>query len=374
MSQLSSFSTPSSGGNVVGPGSSTTGNFASFADTSGTVLADSGYDAADFQPVDATLTSISSLGTAADRTIYTTGVDTWAETPLTSFARTILDDANAAAVRTTIGAGTGNGDVTGSSSSLVAEVAIFGSTNGKSIMNGSGILAGNGALSATINVGSNLTWTIKNTSTTPGAGSLMHTESAISDSYYRAVLASTNSWAFGNRQADSSAFYLTRAASASATLGSTLVMKATTAGEITQPLQPAFLAKSAGQTNVTGDGTLVNPVTFTTEIFDQNADYDTATSTFTAPVTGRYQLNVQVVFSDSTSATSFAVLLSTSNRTYTYSFTPPAAASGAGNAISFSHLCDMDAADTATVIAQVSGIAKAVEISPESYFSGFLAC
>jgi len=58
------------------------------------------------QAYDAFLTSIATLGTAADRIIYTTGVDTAAETIVTAFVRTILDDANAAAVRTTIGAGT----------------------------------------------------------------------------------------------------------------------------------------------------------------------------------------------------------------------------------------------------------------------------
>lgn len=54
------------------------------------------------QAYDAFLTSIAALGTAADRIIYTTGVDTAAETVLTAFARTILDDANQGAVRTTL--------------------------------------------------------------------------------------------------------------------------------------------------------------------------------------------------------------------------------------------------------------------------------
>lgn len=58
---------------------------------------------ADVQAFDATLQSLSSLGTAADRLAYTTGVDTWAETALTSFARSLLDDANAAAVQATLG-------------------------------------------------------------------------------------------------------------------------------------------------------------------------------------------------------------------------------------------------------------------------------
>lgn len=52
--------------------------------------------------LDATLESLAALGTAADRIAYTTGVDTWAETPLTSFVRTILDDTNQAAVQATL--------------------------------------------------------------------------------------------------------------------------------------------------------------------------------------------------------------------------------------------------------------------------------
>lgn len=54
------------------------------------------------QPFDAFLTSIALLGTAADRMIYTTGVDTAAETPLTAFARSILDDASEAAFKATV--------------------------------------------------------------------------------------------------------------------------------------------------------------------------------------------------------------------------------------------------------------------------------
>jgi hypothetical protein len=55
------------------------------------------------QAYDATLASIALLGTAANKFAYTTGIDTWAEGSVTAFGLTILDDADANAVRSTIG-------------------------------------------------------------------------------------------------------------------------------------------------------------------------------------------------------------------------------------------------------------------------------
>ena len=56
--------------------------------------------------LDATLNSLSALGTAADKMLYTTGVDTWAEASLTAAGRSILDDATVGDIRTTLGVGT----------------------------------------------------------------------------------------------------------------------------------------------------------------------------------------------------------------------------------------------------------------------------
>lgn len=57
------------------------------------------------QAYDAGLQSISGLTTAADQTIYTTGADTYAVTGLTAAGRALIDDADAAAQRTTLGLG-----------------------------------------------------------------------------------------------------------------------------------------------------------------------------------------------------------------------------------------------------------------------------
>ena len=58
------------------------------------------------QSYDAGLQSISALTTAADKMIYTTASDTYATADLTSAGRALLDDADAAAQRTTLGLGT----------------------------------------------------------------------------------------------------------------------------------------------------------------------------------------------------------------------------------------------------------------------------
>lgn len=59
----------------------------------------------DVQAYDAGLNSIAGLTTSADQTIYTTGSDTYAVTSLTAAGRALLDDADAAAQRTTLGLG-----------------------------------------------------------------------------------------------------------------------------------------------------------------------------------------------------------------------------------------------------------------------------
>jgi len=71
------------------------GNDPNFATSMATALGNK-------QPIDATLTAIAALTTAANKLIYATGADTFGTTDITSFARTLLDDSDAATARSTL--------------------------------------------------------------------------------------------------------------------------------------------------------------------------------------------------------------------------------------------------------------------------------
>lgn len=152
------------------------------------------------------------------------------------------------------------------------------------------------------------------------------------------------------------------------------VMDVSAAGEITKPLQPAFMAFwDATQTTLTGS----TEYTFTanwSESYDQNADF--STGVFLAPVTGKYLFTFNVFFQLDHGAGSHAYNLYTTGRTYA----APASAGvegsiGSGgdlrdNAKSFSIVAAMTAGDRAFMTAYFSANTTTSAVSLRGYSNG----
>jgi hypothetical protein len=150
----------------------------------------------------------------------------------------------------------------------------------------------------------------------------------------------------------------------------TSTMKIDNAGHITKPLQPAFLVqKSSTQTNVSTGTT----VTFGSEIVDRNGDF--ASNTFTAPVTGLYQLQfIARIDQLDTDANWTRFQFITSNRTYESNILDPGVFSSdpAYWNWTIAVLADMDANDTVYVNFQQDGGSNQVDITQTVFFSGYL--
>jgi hypothetical protein len=143
---------------------------------------------------------------------------------------------------------------------------------------------------------------------------------------------------------------------------------------VTMPNQPAFqVAKvSAEQSNI-AVGSHVT-IVFDGEIFDQNSDV--ASNTFTAPVTGKYQLNTNVrIKAVDSAAVYYHVRIVTSNRVYGTIFDPDFGQDADYWSLNMAVLADMDASDTAYVtIFQSSGTQQMdiVNDAGATNFSGYL--
>ena len=145
------------------------------------------------------------------------------------------------------------------------------------------------------------------------------------------------------------------------------------------PLQPAFLAYvNTTLTNVTGDSTIYT-ITYDTEVYDQGSNF--SATTFTAPVTGRYNFSFSTYVGYlSSSFTNGVFFLNTSNRVYYVSqCNYGAIQSGTTVALGSNVYADMDASDTVVLQIRVSGSTKTIgvvgtDISGQvsSFFSGVL--
>lgn len=203
--------------------------------------------------------------------------------------------------------------------------------------------------------------------------------SSAGDPYVQLAIsgAATNKFGLDNNASDVFA-YNVGANAGTAGLDGTTVFQITQAGEITKPLQPAFLAYlAATATNKTGNGTTYTLGTDAlTEIYDQASNFNT-NGTFTAPVTGKYLLGAQITITGTTVATSFVISIVTTARTYTSTFSR--AALGADQTVQIQSLADMSATNTATITIVAAGEAADTDdikggATLETYFYGNLVC
>ena len=144
-------------------------------------------------------------------------------------------------------------------------------------------------------------------------------------------------------------------------------------GHVTKPLQPAFLASCPNETLTNLD--TAPTMRFNNEIIDINADYNPATFTFTAPVTGSYHFNWSVGISGmSAENNDWYIKLYTSN----FSVRTPdglfqrAKSQDNVNQYSASAIVDMDASDVAYVVINSYDDATLETYPERSWFSGFL--
>jgi len=272
-----------------------------------------------------------------------------------------------------------SGFVVGPASATDNALCRFDNTTGKLIQNG--VITeddtGNLSISAAVS-GGNLSCIVSNTSNTASSQAFYQAQVAggtAADAYYVANISGGQGYSWGVDNSDSDAFVL----SATVTPGTTNVMRVATTGEINYSLQPAFLATMTGaQNNVTGNATLYT-LQWTTEIYDQNGDFD-AVSTFTAPVTGRYQFNAFFCMSGFAGGTvNGSMAFKTSNRAYELSGLAVNSSQPPNNYQyhNGSTYADMDAADTVTVTTLWSGgtlTTDVVTTTAYNYFSGKLVC
>ena len=170
------------------------------------------------------------------------------------------------------------------------------------------------------------------------------------------------------------AFKVAASGSADSAISWNTAMAIDNAGIVTKPLQPAFQVR--GGSNVALPLQTYTIVDFNIETFDQNLDFNTTTKTFTAPVTGKYQFNVQILWGNWDSGANYYYLqLQTSNRTYYELFSGESRPGDPAYCYGHIHvLADMDAGDVANVKMYQNQGNSQTTYDDQTIFTGHLVC
>mgnify|MGYP006408509695 CR=1 FL=1 len=137
-------------------------------------------------------------------------------------------------------------------------------------------------------------------------------------------------------------------------------------GAVTMPSQPCVSARAI-YTNIPIN--TLTLITLDTERFDIGSNL--ASSTFTAPITGKYLYTYTLYYSDvDSAATALGVQVVTSNKTYEHWITPDHIANSDFNyTMTSSQVADMDANDTLQFKAYCGGGAAQTDVHADSHIS-----
>ena len=141
-------------------------------------------------------------------------------------------------------------------------------------------------------------------------------------------------------------------------------------GRVTKPLQPSFsVGKSAIQNNIGVSS--YDTITFDTEVFDVGSNF--ASNTFTAPVTGKYHLTLNLRLDNvDTAASYYNIGINTSNRSYYQLFQPNHPSDVAYYVQTMTLIADMDANDTANCSVNQHNGTSQTDINTTTVFMGIL--
>ena len=161
-------------------------------------------------------------------------------------------------------------------------------------------------------------------------------------------------------------------------------MRIDSAGHVTKPLQPAFFGHAiSGSAQSITNGSLTT-LSLENEAYDINSDFNTGTYTFTAPVTGKYQISghfsTDLGSGTATQLNQIGMQLTSSNRNYRF-FPGTGWTDNYDRVAAYgSVLMDMDANDTVVLegyCARNSGTGASTSLVGSQYFSwmgGHLVC
>lgn len=196
------------------------------------------------------------------------------------------------------------------------------------------------------------------------------------DPWYQVTVGTARSYAFGidNPTSGQPLKINTNNSGAISPSTGTNLWKMNNLGQRNLPLQPCVIAnKSANTTNITGDGTVINPVIFDETLVNVSGSYNTGTGIFTAPVTGLYYVFTELTYSNVGAAHTLGTLtIVTTSLNYNGNHLNPANVMDPTGQFAFnlSAIVSLTATQTIQIASQIGNGGKTITLDGTAIVSG----